>query len=311
VQTNSAYTPDDFADVCAFASRSLIERLPLDSEWHPGLVVWELATHARMGLWDVTRDIRLWRDGEGVAALAWFYGPNELRMELSRRVDEAAGVRAITEWAEAHVRAESPRLGAGPLEIWVLEKDTARIAALEACGYAGAERAGVAFRFDLTRDIPTPPLPPGMRIRDCVDGDIAERAACHRDAWSNLDHIGIKGARSSFREEVYREVRAWPVYDPSLDLVAETADGTYAACCICWADPVSGIGTFEPVGTRAGFRGQGLSRAVNMEGMRRLKARGMRYARVGTSAINHPATKTYLSCGFELIDHWRNYVKAL
>ena len=104
---------------------------------------------------------------------------------------------------------------------------------------------------------------------------------------------------------------ASPVYDPSLDILAETEDGRLVGGCICWADARSGVGTFEPVGTHVDYRGQGLARAVNVEGLRRLKARGMAWGRVSTAHFNAPAIATYLSCGFEIIDRTALWTKAL
>jgi len=66
-------------------------------------------------------------------------------------------------------------------------------------------------------------------------------------------------------------MRGIPGYTPELDLVAVSADGTFASYCICWLDPVSKIGEFEPVGTRAAYRGKGLGKALMLAGLRRLK----------------------------------------
>lgn len=65
------------------------------------------------------------------------------------------------------------------------------------------------------------------------------------------------------------------------------------------------------MGTHADFRGLGLARAVNVEGLRRLKARGMAWGRVSTAHFNAPAIATYLSCGFEIIDRLSWWTKAL
>jgi ribosomal protein S18 acetylase RimI-like enzyme len=159
----------------------------------------------------------------------------------------------------------------------------------------------VRFRIPLA-DPPTFPLPAGLRFRDCVDVDPQARAQCHRDAWNHLEHIGLPEARSSFSTESYLRTRAAEGYDPSLDLLVETADGTLVANCIAWLDEASGVGTFEPVGVHVDFRGRGLARAIVGEGLRRLKARGVRWGRVGTAHFNAPAIAAYLAAGFAVSD---------
>ena len=47
-------------------------------------------------------------------------------------------------------------------------------------------------------------------------------------------------------------------------------DGVFGSYCLCWADQHSRVGHFEPVGTRADWRGKGAGRSVILEGLRRL-----------------------------------------
>ena len=77
------------------------------------------------------------------------------------------------------------------------------------------------------------------------------------------------------------------------------------------ADTISGIGHFEPVGTRPEWRGTGAGRAVIHEGLRRLRNAGMRWARVSTAGLNHPAQALYRSCGFERADTERTFIRKL
>ena len=50
---------------------------------------------------------------------------------------------------------------------------------------------------------------------------------------------------------------------------------------------------------------------MNYEGLRRLKAKGMHTAIVQTAGFNDRALALYKSCGFELIDIERTFVKTL
>jgi ribosomal protein S18 acetylase RimI-like enzyme len=287
-----------------FASRSLLAHFPQEAEWHPGDIVWQLKD-AR----DAHLDMRRWETSAGLVAAALFAGPGQLWLECLPDHEDLV-VEAL-DWAEDAIRAHRPRLGDESLSVKLFEARADRVARVEAKGYRRSAPEGVRFRRALDRDIDPAPLPKGVRLRDCIDIDPQARAACHREAWNHLDHIGIENARSTFTYKTYARLLDSSVYDPSLDILAETAEGQFVAGCICWADEASGIGAFEPVGTHVDFRGQGLARAVNVEGLRRLKARGLRWGRVGTAHFNAPAIATYLSCGFEVIDRTALWTKPL
>src|SRR5438477_11036855 len=106
-------------------------------------------------------------------------------------------------------------------------------------------------------------------------------------------------------------MRIVPGYTPELDLVALTADGTFASYCICWLDPVNKIGEFEPVGTHSAFRGRGLGKAVMLEGLRRLKAFGMQTAIVCSLGNNEASKRLYESLGLRTYNNRYNYTKPL
>jgi ribosomal protein S18 acetylase RimI-like enzyme len=75
-------------------------------------------------------------------------------------------------------------------------------------------------------------------------------------------------------------------------------DGGLAAYCICWYDPISRSGEFEPVGARPTYRRQGYGRAVVIEGLRRLRALGAETAIVFSHGGETPANRLYAACGF-------------
>ena len=73
--------------------------------------------------------------------------------------------------------------------------------------------------------------------------------------------------------------------------------GTAARATI-WFDEVNLVGLFEPVETDGRFRRLGLARAVMTEGLHRMRAAGMRTARVEHDITNDAATALYESLGF-------------
>jgi ribosomal protein S18 acetylase RimI-like enzyme len=285
---------EDIPALLAFASRSTAERLPRPAQWHPGDVAWQLRGEA-----DRPQAIRLWMLNSEVVATAWFVGPGQLWLEARPR-HEGVVAEAVA-WAEAALARREG--GASSLSVQAFESDAARIACLEDLGYRRSGPGGVLFAHELTEDgRPDPTWPEGITIVDGGRVDRERRAAVHRDAWSDLAAIGLPEARSDFRTELYEAVRASPVYDPALDLVAVAPDGAYAACCIAWADGGSRVGVFEPMGTSPAFRGRRLASCLVAEGLRRLYARGCRLARIGTAHFNAPAIAAYRAVLSEPVD---------
>jgi len=107
----------------------------------------------------------------------------------------------------------------------------------------------------------------------------------------------------------YRRLRSVPEYAHDLDLAAVSPEGTIAAYTIVWYDASTASGQFEPVGTRAAFRQRGLGRAVLLEGLRRLAARGARTAIVNTNEGNAAARALYTSVGFRVHDRFLTYAR--
>jgi GNAT superfamily N-acetyltransferase len=292
----------DLALLLEFASRCFAERFPLSACWHPGDFVWEMKPD-----YDRPHRIRMWVSPHGVDAVAMFASAGTMWLEIRPECEDL--LPEIVARAEtARLRAVAPGTPAA-LSIRAFEKDARRIAGLESLGYMRGEPESTWFRFDLSRPVPEFPVP-GFHTRDSIGADPALRAAIHREAWSDLSQIGIANARSDFSEDVYRAVASAPLYDPSLDILVEAEDGTFVANTICWADAGSGIAIFEPVGTHPAYRQRGLARFAMLEGLRRLKARGLRWAGVGTAHFNAPAIKTYGSF-FEPLDRMRWWTRTL
>ena len=286
-----------------FASRSTAERSPLRARWHPGDVVWQLN-----GLADRPHRNRLYFGPDGVEVAAWVVGEGELWIEAT-----AAGegrIAGAIEAAESWWRARPPDRRSATFSVTVSGQDQVRIRMLEALGYTMSGPAGVGFSMDLTGPLPPVEGPEGFSVRDSVGVDPALRAAAHRAAWSHLEHLDIHG-ESQFSTERYLSLKSLPVYDPSLDMLVVAPDGAFAANCIAWADSRSGVGVFEPVGTALAFRGRRLARFMMAEAVRRLKARGMREARVGTAHFNAAAIAAYLAAGFTLVDRGQTWTKTM
>jgi GNAT superfamily N-acetyltransferase len=277
----------DLPALLAFASEAIGLRAPGRATWHPGDIVWGLKPN-----FDDAAPLYAVKAGEAVIAAFWLQGPGALLLEVLPEHEQRAG--EIIGHIEGLTSAER-------LDITAFDSDLRRQQALAALGFQRRGPAGVQFALPLAA-IPQAPPPPGFRLHDCVSVDPDARATAHRDAWSALGHIGLPDARSGFTTETYLSLLDAPGYDPALDIVLAAPDGRLVGNCIAWADTASGVGIFEPVGVHPEFRGRGLAGAVLAEGLRRMRARGLTTAWIGTAHFNAAAIAAYSALGFAQVD---------
>lgn len=123
----------------------------------------------------------------------------------------------------------------------------------------------------------------------------------HREVWSP----------SRVTLAAYRRLRTAPGYASGLDLGAAGPDGEFGSYCICWMNPASKTGLFEPAGTHPAHRRKGLGLAVMLEGLRRLRTLGAETALVTHVGGNEAAARLYGSAGFEVVDREYLYGRKL
>jgi ribosomal protein S18 acetylase RimI-like enzyme len=296
-----------------FARKTTAARLPGPTYMKAGDVVWMLFTPN----FDPCANVRLWFDDDGLAAYACFEPPLSVDFDIrpGAPLDDSLAHEVIR-WAEERRRSlldagggkipiAMAMLGESTLSTKALDSDGPRISLLEKRGYTLTERFHVHYSLSLVEaPIAQPELAAGLRLRHATDDDLAARVDVHRDAWS------VWGS-SKITVETYRRLRSAPLYDPELDVVLEDATGRFLSYCIGWRDTANSIGHFEPVGCRPDSTGRGYARAVTIEGLRRMQARGLRTALVGTESVNPRARALYPSCGFVEVDRAHYYVKDL
>ena len=170
--------------------------------------------------------------------------------------------------------------------------------------YSG-EFAEVNMLRLLAGPVPEPVSPPGYQIRSIAEqSDVPERAAAHREVWQPWSDGNIG-------DEAYASFMQLPLYQRDLDVIAVAADGAIAAFVNGWIDPVNRIGEVGSVGVVPAHRRQGLMRAVLLEVLRRMQARGMERACVSTGVSNIPAIRLYTSVGFEVVNQYLDYLKTM
>ena len=184
------------------------------------------------------------------------------------------------------------------------QDDVKRIAFLEQHGfhYCG-DFAEVNMIRSLVEPIPEPRVPDGFQIREFSGtAEITNRASIQREVW----HPWTVGNVS---DDDYARFMQIPGYHRDLDLVTIAPDGFFVAYVNGWIDPVNKIGDFGPVGALETYRRQGLTRAILLEGLRRMKGYGMNRVSISTNVTNVPARQLYKSIGFKVVNQYHDYVK--
>jgi mycothiol synthase len=280
------------------------------SYMHPGCLDWD--THYPPDEQENRRNLRLWeRIGADQPVLeAWaicsrhegtfdlFVGP-----ALYGTPAHEAVMDEYVAWAEVRARAAGLKQIA---PFWAMDYDTVLARLMQARGFVMIPFDPAPPLFERTLDaLPTIPLPEGFSVqgvRNLDDGRL--RAQVTHGAFDPDGYWDGYWAR-------HAQFIGSAVYDGERDLFVRSPDGRGASACTIWFDPVNAVGLFEPVGTHPDFQGQGLGKAVLAEGLRRMKAAGMRRAVLGFDPTNAAALALYTSMGFRASCYFVGYRKEL
>jgi GNAT superfamily N-acetyltransferase len=308
LQTRPYHTPADLQRMGQLLMDGAQSGAPA-SYMHPGFLDW--MTHYPPDEEANRSDICLWEHADGteptLAAWAIFFrheGTFDLFVDHSLHGAPAHAAIADEYVAWAAQRASTARLP-HIRPFWALDYDTVLARLLQERGFVVLDDLPAPLFGRVLDDLPDVLLPPGFAVcdvRSVEDGRL--RAEVTRGAFQ---------PRTEW--EVY-----WPnyarfigsaAYAGERDLFVRSPDGRGAAACTIWYDPVNAVGLFEPVATHPDFQRRGLGKAVMAEGMRRMKAAGMRRAVLGFDPHNAAARALYTSLGFEAICHSVPYSKNL
>jgi GNAT superfamily N-acetyltransferase len=97
-------------------------------------------------------------------------------------------------------------------------------------------------------------------------------------------------------ELVEPRLRQCSLYDPTLDLAVEDADGRVAGYALFWFDHTTRVGLLEPMRVEDEFQRRGLARLLLANGLDRLAHKGARRLKVGFET--DAARSLYLGAGF-------------
>ena len=259
---------------------------------------------------DLATDVRIWKKHDGtvcgfalvdlsVWGLFYLVKPSEEGGELEQEILSWACNRA------SHIgRGQSITLRCRRIR----EDNPKRISSLERQGFIrDTNRQGLRMVRPLDVPLDKPLIPQGFKIRHLSGRDEIE-------AYVALVNSAIPGATSVETHQRWIET---PEYIPELDLIAVADDGTFAAFCQSYYDPLDWDrpkrreGWTDPIGTAPAYRKKGLARAIVLEALWRLKSRGIEDAVLGVSGSNKAAQKLYESIGYRAIYEMYDYVKVL
>jgi ribosomal protein S18 acetylase RimI-like enzyme len=261
---------------------------------------------------DPAKHVRLWHDGDKLIGYALLGDDAYFDWQVLPEYEGKGVEEEALAWAAgllAELRAGDAERWKDPLMVGTRIDNAERIAFLEQHGFQRAEYVEVNMLRSLEDPIGEQQLPealpPGYEIRSLsLDADeVRRRAEAHREVW----HPWTVG---DVTDEQYARFMRMPGYDRDLDVVAVAPDGTIAAYVNGWLDPVNKIGDLGPVGAREAYRRQGLTRAVLLECLRRMKARGMDRVCVSTGEDNVAARGLYESIGFRIVNRYVEYARA-
>jgi GNAT superfamily N-acetyltransferase len=231
-------------------------------------------------------------------------------------VDPAAGGRGIGaklfSWNEERIReiASEHDVAEQVFEVWNHDRNEAATALIR-----DAEYEPVTYDAEMVRptvdDLPDHRLPEGLEIRPVRDEDL--RAIWEADVEAFRDHWGFVEQS----EADYERFLAFPYLDTSLWKIAwddEGVAGQVKSFIDTAQNEEHGLkrGWTESISTARRWRRRGVAKALIVESIRELAARGMTEVALGVHTENpNGAFDLYAGLGYEVTATWTTYRKPL
>jgi predicted N-acetyltransferase YhbS len=261
-------------------------------------LVTELLQRARLadaegGLWEAA-DLQWWwrtpRSSDAIDQLFWIDDEGPVAGVVLTDWGSAWGCDLIvvpgvtsvplpTIWGRAVEAIDA--LGIDAVDVLVDDENAELVDLLAGAGFVvGDEEDGTTW-MDAEQRPDVTPLPEGFALVD-----------------RSLETSRPHPMRQRNGEEVEARLRQCSLYDPALDLAAETADGQVGGYALFWFDPVTQVGMLEPMRVEDEYQRRGLARAMLTEGLDRLASRGAQ--RLKVSYATDAARSLYLGAGFRV-----------
>ena len=224
-------------------------------------------------------DQRFWIDEEGpVAGVVLTDWASGWGCDLIV-VPGVATVPLATLWGRAVEAFEA--LGLETVDVLVGDDDAELAGLLAAAGLVVGDEVDGTTWMNAEQRPDVTPLPEGFVLVDRALETTKPHPMRHRNG-----------------EQVEARLRQCSLYDPALDLAAETADGQVGGYALFWFDPVTEVGMLEPMRVEDEFQRRGLARAMLTAGLDRLASRGAR--RLKVNYATDAARSLYVGAGFRV-----------
>ncbi len=194
------------------------------------------------------------------------------------------------------------------LESWSSDRNERAAAIIRAAGYEPITYMAQMVRPTVD-DLPDHRLPAGLEIRPVRDEDI--RTIWEADMEAFRDHWGYVEPT----EQWYKQFISFPYMDTSLWKIAWDDEGV-AGQVKSFIDSVQNEahgrkrGWTEQISTSRRWRRRGVAKALIVESIRELAARGMTEVALGVHTENpNGAYQLYESLGYEVVQTWTTYRK--
>jgi len=231
-------------------------------------------------------------------------------------VDPAAAGRgigtALLAWNEERLReiAGEHDVGEQLLEVWNNDRNEAASSLIRSAGYEAITYSANMVRPSVD-DLPDHPLPEGLEIRPVRDEDV--RTIWEADIEAFRDHWGYVEQT----EANYQRFLAFPYNDYALWKIAWDDEGV-AGQVKSFIDTAQNEehgrarGWTEAISTARRWRRRGVAKALIIESIRELAARGMTEVALGVHTENpNGAYELYSSLGYDVVKTWTTYRRPL
>jgi mycothiol synthase len=231
-------------------------------------------------------------------------------------VDPEVGGRgigtALFTWCEARLReiASEHDMVEQLFEVWTNDRNVPATSLIRDAGYEPVTYSAEMVRASVD-DLPDHRLPEGLELRPVREEDI--RTIWEADVEAFRDHWGYVEQT----EADYARFLAFPYHDPTLWKIAWDEEGV-AGQVKSFIDAAQneeyGLkrGWTEAISTSRRWRRRGVAKALIVESIRELAARGMTEVALGVHTENpNGAYDLYASLGYEVVGTWTTYRKSL
>jgi ribosomal protein S18 acetylase RimI-like enzyme len=229
-------------------------------------------------------------------------------------LDPALGGRgvgsALFAWNEERLReiAAEHDVPDKMFEVWTNDRNAAAVALFRNAGFEAITYAAEMVRPSV-HDLPEHSLPDGVEIRPVTDDQL--RTIWEADAEAFRDHWGyVEPTETSFAR-----LLAFPYHDPTLWKIAWDDEGV-AGQVRSFIDTAQNAehgfrrGWTENISTARRWRRRGLAKALIVESIRELAARGMTDVALGVHTENpNGAFDLYAGLGYEVVATWTTFRK--